>query len=91
MVIFNFNFKAQGSNLPHNDFVGKEGRGKNEHTPTKRKLLLEKQVTKLVPVFDSSVKLPVGSPGDGGSESPAKKRKLDHQGSTNFLANNVGN
>jgi hypothetical protein len=50
---------------------------------------------KMVPVFDSIVKLPVGSPGDGGSESPAnkkqKKLKLDHQGSTNFLANNVGN
>ena len=62
-----------------------------EHTPTKRKLLLEKQVTKLVPVFDSIVKLPVGSPGGGISESPAKRRKLDHEGSTNCLANNVGN
>ena len=82
------NFK---SNLSNSDFVGKVGRGKNEHTPTKRKLLLEKQVTKLVPVFDSKIKLPVGSPGDGKSESPAKRRKLDHQGSTNFLANSVGN
>ena len=79
------------SNLSNNDFMGKVGRGKNEHTPTKRKLLLEKQVTKLVTVFDSKIKLPVGLPGDGKSESPAKKRKLDHQGSTNFLANNVGN
>ena len=71
--------------------MGKVGRGKNEHTPTKRKLLLEKQVTKLVPVFDSIVKLPVGSPGYGNSESPAKRQKLDHQGSTNYLANRLGN
>ena len=79
------------SNLSNNDFVGNVGRGKNEHTPTKRKLLQEKQVTKLVPVFNNRMILPVGSPGGGKSESPAKRRRLDRQGSTNPSANSGSN
>ena len=59
-------------------FVGKEGRGKikkiNNLTPTKRKLISSKQVSKLVPVFDSTSVRPVYSPELFGiSESPAKK------------------
>ena len=65
-------------------FVGKEGHGKsNNLTPTKRKLIRSKQVSKLVPVFNNTSALPVYSPGVFGiSESPAKKQKLEHQGST---------
>ena len=79
------------SNLSNNDFVGNVGRGKNENTPTKRKLLQEKQVAKLVPVFNNRMILPVGSPGGGKSESPAKRRRLDRQGSTNPSANSGSN
>ena len=56
---------------PNNYFVGKVGREENTNnlTPTKRKLILEKQVSKLVPVFD------FGIASVGESESPAKRRK----------------
>ena len=56
---------------PNNYFVGKVGREENSNnlTPTKRKLILEKQVSKLVPVFD------FGIASVGESESPAKRRK----------------
>mgnify|MGYP007022724417 CR=1 FL=1 len=60
-------------------FAGKEGRGINHiinATPTKRKLLIEKQVSKLVPVFESSTLPGSLSRETGESESPAKKLKL---------------
>ena len=58
----------------------------------KRKLISNKQVSKLVPVFDSTSVLPEYSPGVCGiSESPAKKQKLEHQGVNNLLANSKKN
>ena len=94
--IFQKNFAVQSSPTLRRDeqitkpevrntyFVGKEGHGKsNNLTPTKRKLIRSKQVSKLVPVFNNTSALPVYSPGVFGiSESPAKKQKLEHQGST---------
>ena len=52
--------------------------GKSEiSTPTKLKLLENKPVTKLFPVFDNPDILPVFSPGVGDSGSKTKKRKLE--------------
>ena len=63
--------------LSNTYFVGKEGSGKNVKsnlTPVKRNLLVNKQVLKLVPVFDNTRVLPAVSPGEGVTEeSPAKK------------------
>ena len=54
------------------------GCGKSDtSTPIKRKLLQNKPVTKLVPVFDNPDILPVFSPGVGDSGSKTKKRKLE--------------
>ena len=103
--IFKKNFAVQSSPTLKRDehlskskvrntyFVGKEGRGIiNNLTPMKRKLISSKQVSKLVPVFDSTSVLPEYSPGVCGiSESPAKKQKLEHQGVNNLLANSKKN
>ena len=103
--IFKKNFAVQSSPTLKRDehlskskvrntyFVGKEGRGKiNNLTPMKRKLISNKQVLKLVPVFDSTSVLPEYSPGVCGiSESTAKKKKLEHQGVNNLLANSKKN
>ena len=60
--------------------VGKEGRGINSSlniTPVKRKLLSNKQVSKLVPIFDNTRVLPVALPSESrNNESPAKRRKV---------------
>ena len=72
-------------------FVGKEGSGKyininSCQTLVKRKLLINKQVSKLVHVFDNTRVLPAVSPGECVTEeSPAKKRKLEHGGGINTL------
>ena len=60
------------------NFGGKAGCGKSEiSTPTKLKLLENKPVTKLVPVFDNPNILPAFSPGVGDPGSKTKKRKLE--------------
>lgn len=60
--------------------VGKEGRGINSTlniTPVKRKLLFNKQVSKLVPIFDNTPVLSVALPSESrNDESPAKRRKV---------------
>ena len=60
--------------------VGKEGRGINSSlniTPVKRKLLSNKQVSKLVPIFDNTRVLPVALPSESrNNESPTKRRKV---------------
>ena len=61
-------------------YVGKEGCGINpllNITPVKRKLLSNKQVSKLVPIFDNTRVLPVALPSESrNEESPAKRRKV---------------
>ena len=80
------NSKISNYELRNTYFVGKEGSGKKKHmnsnlTPVKRKLLDNKQVSKLVHVFDNTRVLPAVSPGESVTEeSPAKKRKLEHGG-----------
>ena len=55
---------------PNNYFVGKVGHEKNDIKPTKRKLISERRVSKLVPVFEfGHANL------EEKSESPAKRRK----------------
>ena len=76
---------SSNTNIAYN-FVGQEGSEKNNHsetnsnlniTPIKRKLLIAKQVSKLVPVFDCTNVLPVDLPRESNQESPAKRRKVD--------------
>ena len=73
--------------LRNTNFMGKEGCGKTVNlTPVKRKLIINKQVSKLVPVFDNTHVLSVSTPGACETEeSPAKKRKLEHGGGVNTL------
>ena len=82
----NLSSPSQHKNILHTPFqdttfAGEVGRGKTGmgeiFTPTKRKLLEEKPVSKLLPVFDSTRVLPVPSPrGDYCGESPAKRSRL---------------
>ena len=81
-----FNMKSDNvssSKTKNSHNVGKVGRVRNFEnfenfniTPTKRKLLSEKQVTKLVPRFDSTAVLPGSVGGGDNSESPAKKTRF---------------
>ena len=50
--------------------MGKVGHEENNITPTRRKLILEKQVSKIVPVFEFGI-----ASVEEESESPAKRRK----------------
>ena len=67
------------SNFTHSSFVGKGGQGGSKIiTPTKRKLLQQKQVTKLVQVFDNCQEESVSRPGESGlAYSPAKRSRLE--------------
>ena len=70
---------SQSNNFSHSSFVGKEGQGGSKTlTPTKRKLLQQQQVTKLVQVFDNYREKPDFRPGESGIIcSPAKRSRLE--------------
>ena len=79
------NIISRNTNIAYN-FVGQEGSEENNLsetnsnlniTPIKRKLLIAKQVSKLVPVFDCTHVLSVDLPSESSQESPAKRRKVD--------------
>ena len=60
------------------NFVGKVGHGENiKHTPVKRKLIIDRQVSQLVSKFDQNIHHPEVLPGfvESESESPAKRLK----------------
>ena len=70
---------SQSNNFSHSSFVGKEGQGGSKTlTPTKRKLLQQQQVTKLVQVFDNYREKSDFRPGESGILcSPAKRSRLE--------------
>ena len=67
------------NNFTHSSFVGKGGQGGSKTlTPTKRKLLQQQQVTKLVQVFDNYREKSDFRPGESGILcSPAKRSRLE--------------
>ena len=74
------NMKSSNNSKISTYNVGKEGRGLNSAlniTPVKRKLISNKQVSKLVPIFDNTRVLSVALPSESRiDESPAKRRKV---------------
>ena len=76
------------SNFSHSSFVGKGGQGGSKTlTPTKRKLLQQKQVTKLVQVFDNYREKSDFRPGESGIICSPAKRSILECGVNNPTAN----